>query len=178
MGWVAASLAAVALFGLLELIGTATGFALPWGSTSKARSIDLTALVVGASGGTWIGAQIERRLADRHFQPWYADRIVDLEEAERRAFVEGGIMPDEFLVVPSPYFVLGLEGPVKWGFATPMEIRTAAEMAKAPNVPEAWCNPLLLGRLGFMGWHGVEARARVGLFLRAAESRRQHEPLR
>ena len=67
--------------------------------------------------------------------------------------------------MPSPYFVLPLDAIVKWGFATESEMANAFERAGSGLMPGAWANPLSLRDVGYMGWSGVEAVARLGLFL-------------
>lgn len=97
-------------------------------------------------------------------EPWYADAVVDLTEAERRWADAGHVLPNTLLIVPNPYFVLPLAALVKWGFVTAVEVREATRWATSNTPPVRWQNPLFLEPLTFMGWSDVEACVRVGLF--------------
>lgn len=98
--------------------------------------------------------------ADRiRAEPWHADAVVDMREVQERAWREAGLLANALLLTPNPYFVLPLEGLVKWGFASPNEIRAAVEAAQASGVPDPFY-PEAFNRLRFLGWSEFETRAR------------------
>ena len=156
-------------------------------------------MIASLAGGSWIGARLERwRLspqiqrqalfkesADRMIaeaarrqrqadvvrrSAWFADNVIDLDAARRRAGLDGHLVVEfPFLDVPNPYFVLPAEAIVKWGFASASQVASAYVMAGNGTAPATWRDPALMRDLGYMGWGGTESVARIGLFLESLE---------
>lgn len=62
--------------------------------------------------------------------------------------------------ISNPYMVLPLDGLVKWGFATAVDVHAAALLAASPEYPSGILPPKMLERFRFAGWSDTEIRAR------------------
>ena len=182
------AIAAVLWFGLFG----APSFNAPRGTEANFRDEEALVITMIATlgGGSWIGARLERWRLSPHIRrqrpseesadplladamrrtAWFADSVVDLDAARRRAGLGGHVVRGfSFLDMPNPYTVLPAEAIVKWGFATPSEVASAYMMAGNGTAPATWRNQALMRDLGYMGWDSNESVARIGLLVQSLD---------